>query len=823
MILAPSELSARTPDGRRNLFVQAGVGLWPGGVIPYVIDPSLSDSKVPDAIEHWEQSTVIRFVERTDERNWVHFTKAEEGPCRAHLGMIGGEQGVFLPRRCGQSFATVVHEIGHAVGLRHEQQRLDRDEYVWISPASERLHPSTFQKLGGAMMNTGPYDYGSVMHYTFTGPLQTIPRGISQGSNYGLTASDMEGVNRIYGKAPDKTTVDTNPPGLKIEVDGETYTAPHSFDWTPGTVHTIGVSPEPQFDRYSHRYGRIFRWGQSRYVFARWSDGGEQTHTVTASSENTIRIANFITQYKASASASPPHGGTVRFEPPAPDGFYTIYSIAKVFAEPSEGFSFERWESGSDSGTSANPAVGPISNAPVAVFTRKTLTRLDSNAPGARAIVDGNQVLLPVNFAWEPGGTHTVEVPEFFLGGRPTTRREFQGWSDDVKGTRQEFSLGLYSEFAFAREITASIQETTITASFIEHPWEIIEEASATPQLLFTMPSWTHVTYPGTIFTAPQGSNPPPQTLEIRNAGAGTLNYRISTDQPWLSVSPAAGSSDGETDTLQIRVQSAGLRQASFEGNIQIAAPPAAPVNIQVSLLVVQGQALDFTHFVNGAGASSDLVFVNSGLDSHNLAVYFYDTAGDLIPAESVVDVTGNLQLQDDGGLTLLTEIEPLTKFTISTHGRGELITGSVKVILAGLSGVMLRYKIPGVGEAVAEPSEGLRDVIFPVRRGEEGGVTTGVALHNLESTSELARCQLRSVRGLHGTITVPLPGNGQVSWTIESAFPAVDLDNFTGLLRCYATGNEWRFSAVALEMDRTHRTFFILPVTPVQRGRPGS
>ena len=64
--------------------------------------------------------------------------------------------------------------------------------------------------------------------------------------------------------------------GLLIEVDGETYTAPHSFDWEPGSIHTIGVA-SPQ--KIKSQYADFIR-----YLFAKWSDGGAQSHSVTASS-----------------------------------------------------------------------------------------------------------------------------------------------------------------------------------------------------------------------------------------------------------------------------------------------------------------------------------------------------------------------------------------------------------------------------------------------------------------------------------------------------------------------------------------------------------
>ena len=59
--------------------------------------------------------------------------------------------------------------------------------------------------------------------------------------------------------------------------------------------------------------------------------------------------------------------------------------------------------------------------------------------------------------------------------------------------------------------------------------------------------------------------------------------------------------------------------------------------------------ALDFAHFANGASITSSLVFVNVATHPIRPALYFYDKSGHLIDAESVVDVTGDLEVTEDG------------------------------------------------------------------------------------------------------------------------------------------------------------------------------
>ena len=280
--------------------------------------------------------------------------------------------------------------------------------------------------------------------------------------------------------------------------------------------------------------------------------------------------------------------------------------------------------------------------------------------------------------------------------------------------------------------------------------------------------------------------------------------YRINGRGPWISIGSTltthtvTGLVNGTEYTFQVRaVNAAGRRGPSN----RIEATPEV-------------FTLNFAHFANGALITSDLVFVNVGTHPIRPALYFYDKEGNLIAAESVVDITDDLEIQEDGSLSVLTAMEPLGELTIATHGQGELVSGSVRVAAdEPISGV-LRFDLPGIGVAGVGASSPLRDALFPVRR-QEAGINTGVAVHNLGEEAMEVTCRL--MRG--GTVLeeeeIPLEANGQSSWFIDEVFTGSDTSDFAGSVRCTAPG-EGMFTGVALELDSVNRIFTTLPVVPV-------
>ena len=190
--------------------------LWPDGIVYYTFDPSLPNQvamTIRDAMDDYESKTCLRFVVRNS-GNRIKVGSENTG-CWSFVGMSGrGEQDLNMRPRCN-TFATALHEIGHAIGFWHEQSRPDRDSYVNIlyHNIEGEFYYRYFMKRNDIDSLGVVYDYGSIMHYGTHyasrfggGPIIEVnnPTEYSNqgsptlGQENGLSAKDIEQVNLLY-------------------------------------------------------------------------------------------------------------------------------------------------------------------------------------------------------------------------------------------------------------------------------------------------------------------------------------------------------------------------------------------------------------------------------------------------------------------------------------------------------------------------------------------------------------------------------------------------------------------------------------------------
>ena len=183
---------------------------------------------------------------------------------------------------------------------------------------------------------------------------------------------------------------------------------------------------------------------------------------------------------------------------------------------------------------------------------------------------------------------------------------------------------------------------------------------------------------------------------------------------------------------------------------------------------------------------------------------------------ESVVDLTEDLEVTEDGALSTWTEMEPLGELTISTHGRGEGVIGSVRVVSDGPIGGGLRFDLPGIGVTGVGASPPVQDALFPVR--QEGGLDTAAAIRNLTGSDLVVTCRLMKDGAVLEETEIPLAANGQEARYIEEMFTFTDVSDFVGSVRCTVPPGEGMFTGVAVEIDEGNRILTTLPVVPVER-----
>ncbi|VDK78633.1 unnamed protein product [Litomosoides sigmodontis] len=128
--------------------------------------PLETRAKIRAAMRMWEERTCIRFQENGPSVDRIEFF--DGGGCSSFVGRTGGTQGISISTPGCDIIGIISHEIGHTLGIFHEQARLDQKNHIFINYNNIPLRRwNNFFPLSQneADMFNLPYDTGSVMHY----------------------------------------------------------------------------------------------------------------------------------------------------------------------------------------------------------------------------------------------------------------------------------------------------------------------------------------------------------------------------------------------------------------------------------------------------------------------------------------------------------------------------------------------------------------------------------------------------------------------------------------------------------------------------------
>ena len=116
------------------------------------------------------------------------------------------------------------------------------------------------------------------------------------------------------------------------------------------------------------------------------------------------------------------------------------------------------------------------------------------------------------------------------------------------------------------------------------------------------------------------GASPASKNLTVSNTGAGTLNYTVSDNAAWLSVSPGSGTAPG---TVSVSADVTGLAAGTYNGSVTVTSSGStgSPATIPVTFVVdpppnlsVTPSSLSFSGSVGGANpAAKTLSVANTG------------------------------------------------------------------------------------------------------------------------------------------------------------------------------------------------------------------
>jgi len=166
---------------------------WKNGKIYYNIEKKFNIYEkllVEEAMHQWEVCGGIEFipVKDTKKSDVYYIKKGKPNALTSGTSTFGynknGENFMIL---YDATLKTILHELGHCLGLFHEHQRYDRDLYIeikWWNIYFKKWY--NFALMNNKLITESKYkyDYKSIMHYS--------SRAFSKDGNHSIIPKDKK-------------------------------------------------------------------------------------------------------------------------------------------------------------------------------------------------------------------------------------------------------------------------------------------------------------------------------------------------------------------------------------------------------------------------------------------------------------------------------------------------------------------------------------------------------------------------------------------------------------------------------------------------------
>jgi len=196
----------------------------------------------------------------------------------------------------------------------------------------------------------------------------------------------------------------------------------------------------------------------------------------------------------------------------------------------------------------------------------------------ANSSTEGTNASTQTFDVWNSGGgtlSYTISDNRTWLSISPTGGTS-TGEQDTITVTYSTagLSAGTYSGTITITDSSASNSPQTVSVALT------VNSQSSPPSISLSTSSLSN--------SCTEGTDAPSQTFQVSNSGGGALNYSISDNRTWLTLTPTSGTSTGEQDTITVGYNTSGLSAGTRNATITISDPNADndPQTISVSLTV---------------------------------------------------------------------------------------------------------------------------------------------------------------------------------------------------------------------------------------------